>query len=325
MKKPLISFIIPCYNVEGFIERAIDCALAQSYNNIEIVCVNDGSTDNTSKILHSLEKSDSKIVVIEQENRGILEARRTAINHSKGEYIALLDADDLLEKYAIEHAYDSIIKTRSQGAVFEYHRYGSEDTSAIVGYDKDGEVIDGKNAFINNINRWTLSGFGVFKKELYVKAYNEFDETCINTRIYSDEVITKIVFLLSNQLVKIKSKYFYYYNADSATKKFRIDWLDSLKAVISLKRFSEKKEVYHLIKKPLVIDAVQGGWHMLLIWKKYSAQISDDERGLCNKLCRETIREFRWRDYFSTFFSLDNSLRFKIKLCLMVLKFKISI
>ena len=90
----LVSVIIPCYNAAAYVREAIDSALAQTYPNVEIVVVNDGSTNNVQTVLESYIQKKS-IIYIHQENKGLSGARNTGIKSSHGEFIALLDADDM--------------------------------------------------------------------------------------------------------------------------------------------------------------------------------------------------------------------------------------
>lgn len=92
-EKPLASVIIPTYNREKYIKRAIESALNQTYRNIEIIIVNDGSTDKTKEVLQPY-FTDQRIHYIYQENQGVSKARNNGIKVAKGKYIALLDSDD---------------------------------------------------------------------------------------------------------------------------------------------------------------------------------------------------------------------------------------
>ncbi len=95
-KLPIISVVIPMYNVEKYIEKCIQSVVGQTYKNFEIICVDDGCTDNTLKVLASF--SDPRIQLVQQQNRGLSAARNTGIAVSKGVYVALLDADDFWHK-----------------------------------------------------------------------------------------------------------------------------------------------------------------------------------------------------------------------------------
>ena len=102
MINKLVSIIIPVYNCEKYIERCLNSILNQTYKDIEIIIVNDGSTDETSKILYKISASDSRIKIINKKNEGVSIARNVGIDNANGEFITFVDADDWLEKNAIE-------------------------------------------------------------------------------------------------------------------------------------------------------------------------------------------------------------------------------
>lgn len=104
----LISIIIPCYNVEQYIRHCLDTVINQTYKNLEIICVNDGSTDNTLKVLKEYEAKDERIIVITQENMGLSGARNTGLKVFKGKYVAFIDSDDYIALEYIEHLYKAI-------------------------------------------------------------------------------------------------------------------------------------------------------------------------------------------------------------------------
>lgn len=95
IRTSLVSIIIPAFNAEKYIGEAIESALSQSYPELEIIVVDDGSTDNTVKVVNRFIEKESKIKLLLQENSGVAAARNTAIRHSRGEFIAPLDADDI--------------------------------------------------------------------------------------------------------------------------------------------------------------------------------------------------------------------------------------
>lgn len=98
--EPLVSIIIPCYNAEKFIAATLKSALNQSYRNLEILILNDGSTDATEKIIR--EYSDSRITYISKNNTGVSDTRNIGLQHSKGDYVLFLDADDIISETFIE-------------------------------------------------------------------------------------------------------------------------------------------------------------------------------------------------------------------------------
>lgn len=104
-----ISIIVPVYNVEKYLKRALDSLIQQTYNNLEIICINDGSTDNSYKILQEYSELDSRIIVINQKNHGVSNARNRGLSIATGKYIMFLDPDDWYELKAVEKAYNSIV------------------------------------------------------------------------------------------------------------------------------------------------------------------------------------------------------------------------
>lgn len=97
-KIPLISIIIPVFNAEKYLSHCLDCIQNQSYHNFEVICINDGSIDNSERILLDYSKEDSRFIVISITNQGVSNARNIGINYAKGEYIMFIDADDWIEK-----------------------------------------------------------------------------------------------------------------------------------------------------------------------------------------------------------------------------------
>ncbi len=116
---PLVSVIIPAYNAETFIERTLKSVLSQTYTNIEVIVVDDGSKDKTFEIVQSIAQKDSRIVLIKQENAGVAAARNLAIEKSQGEYIAPIDADDIWYAEKIEKQVKCILNAEeSVGLVY---------------------------------------------------------------------------------------------------------------------------------------------------------------------------------------------------------------
>lgn len=103
---PSISVIIPVYNVEKYLKECLDSIVNQTFADIEIICVNDGSTDSSLDILNGYAANDSRIRVLSQENRGLSGARNTGLKNATGKYVYFIDSDDFLELDALERLYD---------------------------------------------------------------------------------------------------------------------------------------------------------------------------------------------------------------------------
>ena len=111
MEKPLISVLVPAYNVEQYIYQCIDSILGQTYSNLEIIIVNDGSTDKTGNILDVYAKKDDRIKVVHKKNEGLVMARRDALDLMQGEYVGFVDSDDWIEPNMYEELYEAMVDT----------------------------------------------------------------------------------------------------------------------------------------------------------------------------------------------------------------------
>lgn len=123
MDRPAVSVIIPCYNAEKYLAQCIDSILAQTRRDIEIICIDDGSSDGTMGILEEYEKKDGRIRVIRQENAGAGAARNNGLRWATGEYLSFLDADDFFEPDMLEKAVAAADQYAADYVVFQADRY----------------------------------------------------------------------------------------------------------------------------------------------------------------------------------------------------------
>ncbi len=128
----LFSVIVPIYNVEKYIRRCIDSVLAQSYEDFELILVDDGSLDNCPEICDSYAAKDARIRVIHKKNGGLVSARQAGITASQGEYIFNLDGDDAITSDALQAAYEIIRDTDADIVSFSYKRYEGKKGGATV-------------------------------------------------------------------------------------------------------------------------------------------------------------------------------------------------
>ena len=124
---PKISIIIPVYNAEPYLSKSIHSCMAQTFKDIEIICVNDGSKDNSQKIIEEFASKDNRIHFIVQKNSGALIARKKGIEQATSEYCMFLDADDYYELNACEKAYEAITKHNVDIVQFSSYRRNLED------------------------------------------------------------------------------------------------------------------------------------------------------------------------------------------------------
>lgn len=138
----LISVIIPVYNVKNYLERCVNSILSQSYKKLEIILVDDGSTDGSGKLCDEIAKKDLRIVVLHKNNGGLSEARNYGIERAKGEYISFVDSDDWIAPTMIEDLYNSILKYGVKLAIcettyaYECYNYSPRTTGDAFLLDK---------------------------------------------------------------------------------------------------------------------------------------------------------------------------------------------
>lgn len=117
---PLISIVLPIYNVESYLDRCIESVVGQSYENIEIILVDDGSKDNCPRICDAWALRDKRVKVIHKENSGLGMARNTGTDNATGDYICYFDSDDYIRKDAIEHIVGCIMETGAELVTFGF-------------------------------------------------------------------------------------------------------------------------------------------------------------------------------------------------------------
>ena len=206
MNTALVSVIIPVFNAEEFLERCIASVIQQSYKNLEIILVDDGSTDSSTAICCEWEKKDERIVYIRQENMGLGVARNTGIKATKAEYIAFLDADDWFELSFVEKIIVAMLENKSDVGQCDIYYVNSKTMlrdamklrfdCPIVSCSKDKSVM----------NKSRLFGWGkIFKKELLDRLNFNFpaityEDTCVPVIIASANQISYIPEPLINYL-----------------------------------------------------------------------------------------------------------------------------
>lgn len=177
MSLPLISIIIPVYNVEKYLRKCVESVIGQTLKEIEIILVDDGSSDNSGSICEEYAKNDSRIKVIHKENGGVSSARNVGLDNAIGKYIMFVDADDSLEYNAAD--------------IFLSYKISTNADLVICGYYRDDEKVYFKGRRIKSLSKITAAeavagkfkyvmGFlwnKLFSKEIIDEAQIRFDET----------------------------------------------------------------------------------------------------------------------------------------------------
>lgn len=165
MKK--ISIIVPVYNVEQYLERMLNSLLNQTYKNLEIILVDDGSTDNSSKICDDYEKKDKRIKVVHQKNSGVSVARNVGIELATGDYIGFVDSDDVICESMYERLYNNMVNNDCEISVCKYCTF---DKVPKFDYSDSVKIFSTEAALRDIISDGVITNFlwnKLFKKKLF--------------------------------------------------------------------------------------------------------------------------------------------------------------
>ena len=133
-KIPEISIIVPVYNAEKYLEKCLDSLIGQTFENIEILCVNDGSTDNSPAILHRYAKMDPRVHVFDRPNSGPASARNAGLDHARGKYLMFCDADDEYTPSMCQEMYQAITEQNVDLVMCNTFCYNKEGKEVFNGY-----------------------------------------------------------------------------------------------------------------------------------------------------------------------------------------------
>ena len=144
----LISIIVPVYNVEKYLEKCVKTLMEQSYKNIEIILVDDGSTDSSGKLVDRLANNDARITVVHKKNAGLGMARNTGLDYATGKYVAFIDSDDYTDVNMIQKLHNALEEYNSDTSYCGYTMaYDSGEFVSVPAYYNrqvfcDEEIID---------------------------------------------------------------------------------------------------------------------------------------------------------------------------------------
>ena len=213
-----ISVIVPVYNVEKFIRRCLDSIRNQTLKDLEIILVDDGSTDNSGVICDEYAKLDNRIIVIHKENGGLSSARNRGLDSASGEWIAFVDSDDYLEKNMYETLYKTAIDENVDICVC-FFKYLTTNNTIFCDFTKEQLGIKGKyktNNFLKLVYKDEyLNGVCVSAcNKIYKK--NIFNNLRFKTKIYEDDELLNRLYLKDVEIyVTNEPLYIYVENLNS--------------------------------------------------------------------------------------------------------------
>ncbi len=213
LSQPLVSVVIPIYNVEEYLERCIDSVLSQSYQHLEVILVNDGSTDGCEAICRRYEQDDSRIRYISQANKGLSGARNTGKREAKGEYLMFLDSDDWIHRDCIGWMVELARKHDAQMVIGDWLKVSEMATDKPLVKDGKEEILNMTSALTRMLQGEFISAWNkLFKKSLFQEV--DFPEGR-NNEDYA--VLTEIFEQCSKIVVTHNTTYYYYSRQGSIT------------------------------------------------------------------------------------------------------------
>ncbi len=150
MAHPLISVIIPVYNVEDYLDKCLESVLTNTYRKLEVICVNDGSTDSSPEILRKWQMEDPRVIVVSHENRGLPEARNSGLAVMTGDYTAFIDADDWVHSQYFQSMLDCMEKTGADMVVCGVREFMADETVEATEFSELKYRKLTKNEFYKN-------------------------------------------------------------------------------------------------------------------------------------------------------------------------------
>lgn len=312
-----ISVVVPIYNVkEQYLRQCIESIIEQTYNNIEIILIDDGSNNNCKLICKEYENKDKRIVVVQQKNQGVSVARNNGVKIATGQWITFIDADDYIEHNFCKMMLDIANKTNSQCVICAYNRVYNSKIEKVI--KKDSFFIDNEQ-FLKNILS-VQSGFGFCHMKLWKADIIKNNNVQFNKEL---KVAEDALFCMemSKYIEKVyflnETLYNYRFNSNSVVRKFDNQYVDKyLKAMQIEREFIQKtwtnyeQEVYNYIM-----------YHVLLIVINYCFHPKNENKGI--KILKEVcnIEEFKKAINYSNY----NGLSLTRKVTVWTLKCKLYV
>ncbi len=216
MNTPLISVIVPIYNVEKYLAKCIDSIVAQSYTNLEIILVDDGSPDSCGQICDEYAQCDVRIKVIHQQNGGVVNARNTAISIASGDFLSFVDADDWLEESFYEKMLKEAIEGKHQIVFCDWNviRMGGIKETNSVFFSSNPKIVLRRNLSVGNSMDCALWN-KLIQKNFYDECNIITDQNC--TMMEDLFISIQLLYNANNIGYVHESLYNYVSRIDSAT------------------------------------------------------------------------------------------------------------
>lgn len=239
ISQPLVSIIVPCYNVEKYVEQCVNSMISQDYKNWEGILINDGSTDSTLDLIKSIKEKDDRIRVFSQENSGLSATRNKGIEHSNGVFIFFLDSDDVLDNRAIQTLVSAASNHDIVTGITVSSKIEGENIEKISHLypPRKGNVVFENNHFEVLITAMESALTPVAQNRLYRKEFiNKNNLRFKNGILHEDELWFFETMLFARNVKYIDQETYFYRtdNQDSITKNVGNRNLDSYLEILEI-------------------------------------------------------------------------------------------
>lgn len=213
-----ISIIVPVYNVDKYLRKCMNSLINQTLKDIEIICINDGSTDNSLKILEEYKSKDTRIILLDQENSGQSIARNKGMEIATGEYIGFVDPDDWIDLDYYEKLYNSAIHSNSEIATAGIVRVTGIKKRKFLTFEKEIITNDNQTKFeLCDVPEKSYIWNKIYKTEKIKEARLKFEEGII----FEDCIFTPQALFFLGKMVTVPNTYYYYLRRNNSTVKQR--------------------------------------------------------------------------------------------------------
>lgn len=229
-----VSVIICAYNIEKYIGKCIDSILKQNFDDYEIIIVNDGSTDNTLGIIRRLEKENQIIKVIDQSNRGSIEARKSGLDIAEGKYILFVDGDDWIKNITLKILYEKAEKNNADIVLYNGYWEFDDHIKVLRSFNKNEDIKNEPLAclFMNHINPGIV--FKFIKREYLISNNIEFPSEIS----FAEDLATSSNLFMYEPIIDTvdESLYYYYQRKSSISRVFSDKHLEVEKSISFIKK-----------------------------------------------------------------------------------------
>lgn len=311
MEKPLVSIIVPIYNVEKYLPKCLESIKNQTYDNLEILLVNDGSTDNSGKYIDDMQKKESRVKVISKTNGGLSSARNIGLDNCMGEYVCFIDSDDWVDKNFVRHLVEANEKYGSdiaicnivyiyEDGVLRKHTPKITQKQCVTNMECLSDLFMGKKFRFHAVNK-------LYRRKLFDENQIRYPEG----RVYEDVFTTyKPIYAAKSVSYVPEDLYFYLQSRQGSilSTSFKETRFDIFNALDEIGEFVEKKvpdlkDEYKVLVVDNIISLVN---YLIPVYGK----LSTEQKKKYKNYLKKTYRHYRLQNIMVNY-NLSNISRIR--------------